>query len=182
MPPVAMSHIGENFMSTSSRQQEPSGRSRRDRQAVITTVLALPALLTAYFLQPDIQALGPTERVGLLTATMFGLIIIAEAYERYRKRWHYISAVTVSASLVVGAYLICMYPQIRSGTANKARCLAIQKDMLSSMPLRSDDADLFQALGCRPQGGGSVYAHRPQDEAERDRRLSVLPYRKPAVP
>lgn len=41
---------------------------------------------------------------------------------------------------------------------NDRRCLAIQRDMLSARPRRSDSPDLFQALGCRPQGEGSVYA------------------------
>lgn len=43
-------------------------------------------------------------------------------------------------------------------TANDARCLAIQSDMLSAKPKRTDDAGLFSALGCHPQGAGSVYA------------------------
>lgn len=42
--------------------------------------------------------------------------------------------------------------------ANDKRCLAIQRDMLSARPRRSDGPDLFQALSCRPQGEGSVYA------------------------
>lgn len=46
----------------------------------------------------------------------------------------------------------------RASRANDKRCLALQRDMLSEHPLRSDDPDLFQALGCRPQGEGSVYA------------------------
>lgn len=42
--------------------------------------------------------------------------------------------------------------------ANDKRCLAIQRDMLSAQPRRDDGPDLFQALGCRPQGEGSIYA------------------------
>jgi len=43
-------------------------------------------------------------------------------------------------------------------SANERRCLAIQRDMLSARPRRADGPDLFQALGCRPQGEGGVYA------------------------
>lgn len=73
----------------------------------------------------------------------------------------------------------------KSARANDRRCLAIQRDMLSSMPLRSDDPDLFQALGCRPQGEGSVFAARPDPDdiravAEREMRRRALPYRDPA--
>lgn len=42
--------------------------------------------------------------------------------------------------------------------ANDRRCLAIQNDMLSASPKRSDGPDLFQALGCQPRGQGGVYA------------------------
>lgn len=38
------------------------------------------------------------------------------------------------------------------------RCEAIQKDMLSVHPQRTDDTAIFQALGCKAQGSGSVYA------------------------
>jgi hypothetical protein len=54
----------------------------------------------------------------------------------------------VSTCLAVG-------PAIR---ANDHRCLVIQNDMLSARPRRPDGPDLFQALGCRPQGEGGVYA------------------------
>lgn len=47
---------------------------------------------------------------------------------------------------------------------NLRRCAAIQLDMLSAKPRRPDGPDLFQALGCHPQGGGSVYA--PARKAE----------------
>lgn len=43
-------------------------------------------------------------------------------------------------------------------TSNLSRCTALQGDMLSARPRRQDAADLFQALGCRPRGGGSVFA------------------------
>jgi hypothetical protein len=46
----------------------------------------------------------------------------------------------------------------KSDIANDRRCLALQRDILSARPRRSDSPDLFQALGCRPQGEGSVYA------------------------
>jgi len=48
---------------------------------------------------------------------------------------------------------------------NEARCLAIQHDMLSAHPRRSDGPDLFQALGCQPSGEGGVAA--PPTDRER---------------
>ncbi len=50
------------------------------------------------------------------------------------------------------------YSGFKIDRANEMRCLAIQRDMLSAQPRRSDGPDLFQALGCKPQGEGSVYA------------------------
>lgn len=47
---------------------------------------------------------------------------------------------------------------IQDSRANDRRCLAIQGDMLAAQPRRADGRDLFQALGCRPKGEGSVYA------------------------
>lgn len=61
------------------------------------------------------------------------------------------------ASFIVGAVQVSS-GQARSARANDRRCLAIQADMLSARPRRLDDAALFQALSCRPQGDGGVHA------------------------
>ncbi len=53
----------------------------------------------------------------------------------------------------------------KDAVTNDARCLAIQRDMLAAHPRRSDGPDLFQALGCRPQGQGGVAA--PPTDRER---------------
>lgn len=44
---------------------------------------------------------------------------------------------------------------------NQKRCASIQGDMLSVTPRRSDGPDLFQALGCRPQGSEDVHFPAP---------------------
>ena len=61
---------------------------------------------------------------------------------------------------LVGAYfLITGATQASAASvANDQRCLVIQRDMLSAKPRLSNGPDLFQALGCRPQGGGGVAA------------------------
>lgn len=43
-----------------------------------------------------------------------------------------------------------------TASANDRRCLAIQRDMLSARRRMSDGPDVFQALGCRPQGTGMI--------------------------
>jgi len=68
-------------------------------------------------------------------------------------------------SLAMFVYGAAMLSTSIRDTSNDARCLVIQSDMLSANPRRSDDAVLFTALGCRPQGGGSVFA--PPTKLER---------------
>ena len=67
------------------------------------------------------------------------------------QRWLLFSGAAIFA-VAVGAHL----PK-STDAANDRRCLAIQRDMLAAHPNRSDDPILFHALGCRPQGNGSVY-------------------------
>lgn len=52
--------------------------------------------------------------------------------------------------------LVMFYVTLSQGSdaslANDNRCGAIQRDMLSHLNRRPDDAAMMQALGCRPQG------------------------------
>lgn len=64
----------------------------------------------------------------------------------------------MSGILAIAGVIVAYASFEPSGRANDRRCLAIQRDMLSAEPRRDDGPDLFQALGCRPQGEGSVYA------------------------
>lgn len=75
-----------------------------------------------------------------------------------------------AAAFVLGVMYLSEDAQSRP--ANNRRCLAIQHDMLSARPRRTDDADLFQALGCRPQGEGSVYAPPPSSSLHRSPQLA----------
>jgi hypothetical protein len=64
-----------------------------------------------------------------------------------------------------GTFYLLGEQTLVAARANDRRCLAIQHDMLRARPQRADGADLFQALGCRPQGEGSVYALPKQEAA-----------------
>lgn len=64
----------------------------------------------------------------------------------------------VSAVLFAGGAMLTGFTGFKADTANDHRCLILQRDMLSSEPRKEDGIALFQALGCRPQGEGSVYA------------------------
>ncbi|MBI0530369.1 hypothetical protein [Sphingomonas sp. TX0522] len=145
------------------------------------------AIVVAYFATPALRYMDA--RTLLVVGTLMGFAI-ASWYDVWRdtakrKPAHLtLGGVWIVAALFIGWSELSR--GIESISANDRRCLAIQRDMLSSMPMRSDDPDLFQALGCRPQGGGSVYAQRPDDDLmstlERGDRRRALPYREPNAP
>ena len=87
-------------------------------------------------------------------------IAIAVGIVSHRLNWE--GALDMIAPLAMGLACGVLQPAIYdvavAQSANSRRCEAIQKDMLSARPRRSDSVDLFQALGCRPQGQGNVYA------------------------
>lgn len=59
-----------------------------------------------------------------------------------------VAAVLVSIVSLIGTVL----PLAKRDSTNDQRCLALQRDMLSAHPRIGNSADVFQALGCRPQG------------------------------
>lgn len=73
------------------------------------------------------------------------------------RRWKVIFAL-IPLMFVISVVLAAQRLASIDSRANDARCLAIQIDMLSARPKRDDGPDLFQALQCRPQGEGNVYA------------------------
>jgi hypothetical protein len=84
------------------------------------------------------------------------------AFTDFREPWWTLICWITAGSMIQA--VVALQHAGSSSRANDRRCLAIQRDMLSARPRRSDDPDLFQALGCRPQGGGSVYAPRSAGE------------------
>lgn len=121
-----------------------------------------PALVVAFFFQPDLAALSPDDRTALMLITLLTMVGFAAVFEFFRAGHirGIVSAALMAVSTLTWNAVIRGHEQ--SGRANDKRCLAIQRDMLSSQPRRADGPDLFQALGCRPQGEGSVYAQPPK--------------------
>lgn len=79
------------------------------------------------------------------------------------RRTTYLTATAGLTVLALLSFIITAFSVVvdyRQDKANNRRCLVIQRDMLSAQPRRADGPDLFQALGCRAQGEGSVYAPR----------------------
>lgn len=134
-------------------------------QRDVIGLIGIPVLLVAFFLQPQIASASVTARGQYLVAAMIGFtgLMFARGFVRHPV-WRTVASIAVLGS--VAALISISYPaQKRSERANERRCLAIQRDMLSARPRRPDGPDLFQALGCRAQGEGSVY--RTPSAAER---------------
>lgn len=150
----------------------------------MTARLGLPAILGAVILQQNLAALSSFERVELFMAIFIGAGVLATAFETARKWSTFLKFAMPTVVVVTAAVSFVFFQSVSNEAANDKRCLAIQRDMLSSMPLRSDGPDLFQALGCRPQGEGSVYAERDIEKdgdakSEQRTRRKALPYRNP---
>lgn len=119
---------------------------------------AVPALVLAFVMQP-VLARYSSEHIYGLGAVLLIAVFICERFVFPRPNgW---GRAVIVLPTFLAAFVILLWfltPEQLDATANDKRCLAIQKDMLSPHPLRSDAPDLFQALGCRPQGEGSVHA------------------------
>ncbi len=64
----------------------------------------------------------------------------------------------LSGLLFIGGAITIAFNNGDDQRYNAARCLALQKDILSARPRRPDGIELFKALGCSPTGNGSVFA------------------------
>jgi len=120
-------------------------------------VFAAGAAVLAFSASPLMRYADPVEiwTFGIALASMIIINLIEDEEAN--------SPLGIVTTRVVGYGTICLIvwwssDWTSSAKANDRRCLAIQGDMLSAQPRRADGPDLFQALGCRPQGEGSVHA------------------------
>lgn len=119
------------------------------------------AALMAYLCQPYVPFLPEwTIAAGAVTGMSLAALITAAA----RKKPHHVVAQALSGAGGIVLLLVAFAQASQERAANDRRCLAVQRDMLSAVPRREDAPDLFQALGCRPQGDGSVFA-KPRTSA-----------------
>lgn len=152
--------------------------------AAIDKALATMAVISAFALAPLLPFADPISIAS--GGSWFALGAALRFFgPLFPARWSIVSALIGAGFFVAAAVVIVPAAQDarNNARANARRCAALQADMLSSAPLRANDADVFQALGCKPQGEGSVYADGPTDELDRAisqaSRRANLPY-KPA--
>jgi len=117
-------------------------------------VFAAAALL-AYLFQPLVPLL-PSWTAGWAVWTGLCILGVMSAIAQGSAK-HTGAQATLAISGIV-ALVVAFGSADDTRAANDRRCFAIQQDMLSAQPRRSDGPELFQALGCRPQGEGSVFA------------------------
>jgi hypothetical protein len=150
---VAVTNLGDTFLAT--------------MPAVWFGLGIMAALLSAWIIQVTGQSIMP----HVQRQTGYWLSVAADGFrspdleDRHRREMSPVIRFGRAAPLAglisalcfaIGAYHLSF---AKEGTASsRNRCLAIQTDMLSSRPKRTDDVAIFQALGCRQQGDGSVYA------------------------
>jgi hypothetical protein len=126
-------------------------------------VYAFSGPLLEYVSAPELHFLG----------ILVGLIVYSGHWASiYRGDWDakvmlFVAVVLLVITAVIYAPIISS--AINDDAANDRRCLVIQRDMLSAKPRRDDGPDVFQALGCRPQGDGIVRA-KPTDRERQARR------------
>ena len=122
-----------------------------------TPPVAITAAVGAYFVQPQLRFMSAWSLETL--AAGFGICIVGVYASLLRTNNR---GSRIGWSLLSFVAFVFLMNRLDASEAesqiNDRRCLAIQKDMLSARPRRLDAPDLFQALGCRPQGEGSVYA------------------------
>lgn len=82
----------------------------------------------------------------------------ATVWNATRRGWGRRWAIPYGVAFLLGVILLAY--QANTGVnvyqANKARCAALQEDMLQMAPRRHDSDDLFVALRCVPHGYGVV--------------------------
>jgi hypothetical protein len=70
------------------------------------------------------------------------------------RAWEWPAGIVLIVGLLTGTYAVTQAMQ--AATINDIRCIHVQEDMLMPVPRRADLPELFQALGCRPQGTSDV--------------------------
>ncbi len=133
-------------------------KNKRVLGEIIIALVAFTAAVT-FTAQPLMRFANPSHLAfaGVAFGLGLGLSYLCLLVEH--EGWLWAIASICGAAGVVG-FGVQFASAARDSRANDQRCQAIQSDMLSARPQRSDGADLFAALGCRPQGEGSVFVRR----------------------
>lgn len=144
----------------------PSHLGRRLGQAWSEgiTAFAVVGAISAFLLQPLIRFMDALALEAAALGIMLGGAGLYAMLVLRRGIW---AALFGALPIIFGA-IIFLYQLNSAATASRVndfRCKLLQTDMLADQPARSNAADAFAALGCRPQGDGDISA--PVTDRER---------------
>lgn len=120
--------------------------------------VAAGAVLLAFCMQPVLRFVDADRFLGggaFVGAAFTGLVA---AWNETKRLPAFVFGLSGIVMLLLGGWLLAS-TSTRAGSdavANDRRCIAIQRDMLSAHRRIEDGPDVFQALGCRPQGTGVI--------------------------
>lgn len=152
--------------------KKPNVRGRRDGVKFLVARLAVPGILAAVVLQPNLLLLSSFDRLILFGALLFASVIMVSAYEICSTRIHFLLGAFIAITIGGMVYGIVTVPAMVDEAFNDKRCLSIQRDMLSAHRRIEDGPDVFQALGCRPQGSGIIRVKPTDRELRAGRALT----------
>jgi hypothetical protein len=138
--------------------------------------VGLSLIIFAFFAQGEIAMANPVilGTIGLCAAFAVLMAHWAGLSPAGKGRWF--STAAIVCTLAAGGLITTEGWRVdRAIDANRGRCLTIERDILSANPRRSDGADLFQALGCRPQSADPVQFPPKTTKAPVDRNVRDIP-------
>lgn len=133
-------------------------KDKHDRWMMHFWSFGLAAVVIGYFAQGEMAFSNPVHLATIGLMAGIAIIVAHSVALADDGKGKIATAIAVILSVTVGVFVT------REGgvadaaiQANIERCAIIQQDMLAANPRRDDGPELFQALGCKPQGDGTVY-------------------------
>jgi hypothetical protein len=119
------------------------------------------AIVAGYFAQPALRWMNPEAELDIGLMLGVAILLFDRAYH-HSNLWRHWSLRGASLfTFLVAAGLFAWHGRVARKAAedNQIRCSHIQQHMLVGASGRADDAAMFQALGCQPQGHDDVQWH-----------------------
>lgn len=130
-------------------ERSSPGETIRDRFWIVGPI----GLLLAFFWQPALRLIPPFVLTAVASLLVVALILLERATRARLRRAAIIlyAWAVVLGALGFGEGFYFAGQALTISDANDERCLRIERHMLGAPTGRAADAELFQALGCRPQ-------------------------------
>ncbi len=155
---ISTSLRGHERLTVMTDKQASDDETKTNRWLSRWAGVGAGAIVLAFMAGREMQAANP---IALATIGLVLMLAIFASHhaETTDSRGEAAIATGIATLLAIGSGLLIIYVGHETDqtiSANTARCRIIQDDMLTATPRRTDGPDLFQALGCQPQGDGTV--------------------------